>query len=175
MNCKVRGCSRTSGGLLCRSHQARAKRGQPLQGAFRKRRAPLTGEEKEGMRERYARGGISMEQLARELRVGISSVWHALNYVRCTFPGCTRNVSARGLCGGHYEQRRKGQVMRPLYRKTAEPKLTAEDVSAIRERYSRGKETQAEIAADYGVVQSTISWAILHRSDVPGATGASDD
>ena len=32
----------------------------------------------------------------------------------CSFPGCGRLVQARGLCAGHYQQQRRGQVLRPL-------------------------------------------------------------
>ena len=32
----------------------------------------------------------------------------------CTFPGCTRPHLAKGLCGGHYYQRRRGGPLSPL-------------------------------------------------------------
>lgn len=32
----------------------------------------------------------------------------------CSFVGCLKPVRARELCGGHYEQRRRGQALRPL-------------------------------------------------------------
>lgn len=32
----------------------------------------------------------------------------------CRFDGCSKPVRARGLCAGHYNQRRKGKVLTPL-------------------------------------------------------------
>lgn len=39
-------------------------------------------------------------------------------------------------------------------------RLRTKDVVAIRRRWAKGHETQKTIAADYGVVQSTISWIV---------------
>ena len=39
----------------------------------------------------------------------------------CNFDGCDNPSRSRGLCGGHYQQRRSGQELRPL-----QPKLTLE-------------------------------------------------
>lgn len=42
-------------------------------------------------------------------------------------------------------------------------KLTADDVRAIRARYAAGERTQVQLAAEYGVRQTTISMIILRR------------
>lgn len=32
----------------------------------------------------------------------------------CSFPGCDKHTRAKGLCDGHYQQRLRGQELRPL-------------------------------------------------------------
>lgn len=48
----------------------------------------------------------------------------------------------------------------PPTRVDRRPKLTAEDVQAIRVNYAAGKWSQADLAYIYGVTQSTISAAL---------------
>ncbi len=33
----------------------------------------------------------------------------------CEFPNCGRKIIGRGLCNGHFQQRRLGKVLKPLY------------------------------------------------------------
>jgi hypothetical protein len=35
---------------------------------------------------------------------------------QCTFPGCTAKPLAKGLCTGHYQQKRDGKSLTPLKR-----------------------------------------------------------
>lgn len=34
--------------------------------------------------------------------------------IKCSFPGCDKSHEARGLCTGHYKQKRRGQELREL-------------------------------------------------------------
>ena len=45
-----------------------------------------------------------------------------MNKHTCTFPGCGKPALAKSLCNGHYQQKWKGQELRPL-----RPKLTLEE------------------------------------------------
>ena len=60
----------------------------------------------------------------------------------CSGPQCDRDVRAKGLCNGHYEQKRKGRTLTAL-RPRREQNMSAEGVG-------RWISQQVEIAPDSG-------------------------
>lgn len=61
--------------------------------------------------------------------------------MKCSFKECDRPARAKGLCGGHYQQHRRGQPLRRLYGRYGNKKICSgcKKDKPLSEYYRRGK------------------------------------
>lgn len=155
--------------------------------------AKMTDEMVRSLRERYAAGGVSQPQLAREVGVSLSTLgsmllgktWkHAGGPVIRKQRRLTEEQIA-AIRSLHASGMRQADIIRLLRlgrsavqelcsgkshgekqrhaRSTCGAKLTAEQVQALRDAFAAG-ERQVDLAARYGISQSATSAIILHSS-----------
>ena len=111
-------------------------------------KAKLTGGEVLAARERYAAGGIGLNELAAEYGVGACAMWKILSGRTWMHVAGPRIVVNGQRCGENVWA----------------AKLSDTAVRAIRKEFAAGGITQAELARRYGVLRNAISRIIRRKT-----------
>lgn len=95
----------------------------------------------------------------------------------CSFPGCDKPRSARGVCGGHYQQLAKGNELRPLRASSLGLTLEQRFWSRVTKNSSSGcwEWTSYTNSDGYGLISVNRRNALAHRVSWELANGPIPD
>lgn len=113
--CSFDTCDRPASGRYCSGHAAQLRKNKPLTPLRQRGVGPASCAFDGCDRQSFVRGYCAPH--ARQLDRGQSlSFIPAEPAESCSFDGCTRDrYGAMDLCSAHYQQRKKGKELRPLY------------------------------------------------------------
>lgn len=99
----------------------------------------------------------------------LNSVIHSMNVQTCSYEGCERKHSARGLCKAHYNQLHKGQKLEPIGAKwgrhTKRDNVTYKTAhKRLTKHYGKASGYLCHFCIDTGTVSSAQEWAYLGGS-----------